>query len=207
MSNDIDLSKQIVSDYRQAGGYGEKIYDLPHDNNRTKESIAVLAEWLIELEERWPGEETEARATARILLIEALDCRQARKSAAIPALLSQFELDKTMSLDTRWSAGNSLYKIPADDAYFDNMVRVAQNRTLGPARQMVVNWLWKSQRKDEASAVALSQLDDESVQGHALEALARLRTQGIRDQVEPFLSSKNRWHRRCARSILDHLTD
>lgn len=53
---------------------------------------------------------------------------------------------------------------------------IANNRALGFSRQMVVQWLWKSQRKDEAGEIALSQLSDESVVGHALEALARLRT-------------------------------
>ncbi|WP_328435336.1 hypothetical protein [Nocardia puris] len=40
------------------------------------------------------------------------------------------------------------------------------------------------------------------MQGHVLDTLAGLRAQGVRDRVEPFLTSKNKWHRRSAQRIV-----
>lgn len=140
-------------------------------------------------------------------LIQALGRRQSRKSQAIPALLSQYDHDKTMLEFTRWTAGNSLYDIPADDQYFDQLVAVATDPAFGMSRQMVVNWLGRSKRREEATAAALSQLAYDEVAGHALDALAKLKATGIRAQVEPFADSKIAWRRRTARKILSRLSE
>ncbi|MEU0544935.1 HEAT repeat domain-containing protein [Nocardia sp. NPDC005978] len=195
----------LLSVYRAAGGYGQDVSDIPRQQRQPAEAIAVLAEWLADLEARWPGSEAD-RDTTRLLLIQALNRRESRKSAAIPALISQFDSWKTISENARWSAGNALYDIPADDAYFDELAAIASNGSLGMSRQMVVNWLGKS-RRPEAASIAAAQLGDESVCGHALEALAKLRAQGIHEQVEPFAKSKNKWHRRTAERILRNLQD
>jgi HEAT repeat protein len=202
-----EAAQRLIGDYRRAGGSAHTLGEIHHFDYQPTAAIPVLAEWLTDLEDRWPGAESEERSRARESLIRALDVKQSRNSAAIPALISQFDTTKTIDEYVRWAAGNSLYDIPADDTHFDDLVRIATDRTLGMSRQMVVNWLWKSRRKDEAGAVALGLIDDETVQGHALEALARLRTQGIREQIEPFLSSKNRYYRQRARRIIDHLND
>lgn len=143
---------------------------------------------------------------ARECIIRTLGCRKARKTTAVPALISQFDIIKNVSDNIRWTAGISLYDIPAGKEYFDELTTIVNNRDFGSGRQMVVDWLGKSQHPD-AATVALSQLSDESVQGHALEALARLRAQGIREQVEPFTRSKNKWHKRTAERIIRNLKD
>ncbi|MFI5720600.1 HEAT repeat domain-containing protein [Nocardia sp. NPDC051750] len=195
---------RLLADYRQAGGYGSTI---PEIFERGPDSIAVidvLAEWLIELETRWPGPETEGRGLARSTLSNALGGSKAaaRKSTkAVPALISQFDPNKEINPYTRWAAGNAIYDIPAGIQYFDQLAAIAADRSFGMERQLVVNWLGKSQHPD-AAAIAVAQLDEEIVRGHALEALARLRAQGVSKQVEPFLSSKNKWWRRTAERIV-----
>ncbi|MFF0491307.1 HEAT repeat domain-containing protein [Nocardia sp. NPDC004068] len=207
MNEPSEVARALLSDYRKAGGAGQKLSDIAHFHRQPKSAVPVLAEWLDDLEARWGNTNVEERELARLMLVRALGSPSSRRTTAIPALIGQFDHSKKLSDKVLWAVGNSLYTIPADDAYFDDLVRIALDRTWGINRQMIVNGLGRSQRKDEAASVALSLLDDETVQGHALEALAQLRTQGIRDRIEPFTKSKNRWHRRTATRILNHLVD
>ncbi|WP_067839710.1 hypothetical protein [Nocardia lijiangensis] len=199
-ATDDAAAQQLLKDYHYAGGNGQTIPDISRQPTSTPQIVAVLAGWLSELETRWPGPETEGRELARLTLANALGRKEARKSDAVPALISQFDLTKQTSSRARWAAGNALCDIPADSAYFDQLAAIATNREFGADRQMVISWLAKS-RHPNAAALALSQLDDETVQGHVLDALARLRAQGVREQIEPFLTSKNKWHRRSAERI------
>ncbi|WP_327095858.1 HEAT repeat domain-containing protein [Nocardia vinacea] len=194
-------AEQLLADYHKVGGYAETIPAIAHAVSLTPAEIDLLSRWLVGLEARWPGPETEGRGLARLTLAQSLGRKEARKSAAVAALIAQFDESKQMSSFARWSAGNAIYDIPAGVDYFDQLSAIAANRAFGSDRQMVVAWLGKS-RHPQAAAVAVSQLDDPDVQGHALEALAKLRAQGVREYVEPFLTSKNKYHRRSADRIL-----
>lgn len=199
---DDDAAVRLLADYRKADGYGSTIPEIFNRGVQTVELVDVLAEWLAELETRWPGPETEGRELARYTLSNTLGTKVARKSStAVPALITQFDPDKHISSRARFAAGNAIDAIPADPRYFDQLAAIAADRSFGTDRQMVVNWLGRSRHLD-AAAVAVAQLDDETVQGHALEALAKLRAQGVRKHVEPFLTSKNKWHRRVAERIV-----
>ncbi|WP_431965219.1 HEAT repeat domain-containing protein [Nocardia sp. bgisy134] len=200
-ATDDAAATKLLEEYQLAGGYGRTISEIADMPNASPKVIALLSQWLIELEKRWPGPETEGRALARLSLARALGHKYARKTAAVPALISQFDTAKSIGSRERWAAGHALYDIPAGVDYFDQLAAIATNREFGDDRQMVVSWLAKSRHPD-AVAVALSQLDDEAVQGHALEVLSKLRAQGVRDRVEPFLNSKNKWHKRSAERIV-----
>ncbi|MGQ4601291.1 hypothetical protein [Nocardia sp. R6R-6] len=101
------------------------------------------------------------------------------------------------------SRAGRIGQLPAGKEYFEQMAVIAGDRYFGADRQMVVRWLGKSRHPD-AVTIALTQLDDPTVQGDALEALSKLRAQGVREQVEPFQTSTNPWHRRCAKRILHY---
>ncbi|GGK40548.1 HEAT repeat domain-containing protein [Nocardia camponoti] len=200
-TTDDIAAMRLLADYRSAGGYGDTVAEIGERPSSELPVIEQIAEWLIELELRWPGPETEGRRIARISLTNALNRREARKTNAIPALISQFDLKKEIAPSTRWAAGNGIYSIPAGKEFFDELAVIAADRRFGRQRRMVVNWLGKSRHPD-AAAVALAQLDDESVQGHALDALSKLRAQGVSKQVEPFLTSEFPWYRRSAERII-----
>ncbi|TQM26217.1 HEAT repeat domain-containing protein [Nocardia bhagyanarayanae] len=199
--SDDAAATHLLEEYRRAGGYADTIPDIGSRAQNSPEVIALLAQWLTELEDRWPGPETEGRDMARLSLTNALNRKESRKTTAIPALISQFDHTKPIKPHVRWAAGNALYTIPAGKEYFEQLAAIAADRGFGADRQMVVNWLGKS-RHPEAAAVAAAQLDDETVQGHALDALSKLRAQGLRAQVEPFLDSKYPWYRRNAERII-----
>ncbi|MFC6009726.1 HEAT repeat domain-containing protein [Nocardia lasii] len=193
---------QLLEEYIQSGGYARTIFELPHKpvDNRI---ISVLAAWLSELETRWPGDETSGREMARLMIATTLGNKESRKSVAIPALISQFSHAKPISERSRWAAGNSIYDIPAGKEYFDELAGIAADRGFGRSRGMIVTWLGKS-RHPNAAAVALSLIDDETVEGNALEALAKMRVQGVRKEIEPFLDSEKARIRQLAKRILTH---
>ncbi|WP_054815488.1 hypothetical protein [Nocardia arizonensis] len=200
-ATDDDAAQQLLEDYHRAGGNGQTIPDISRQPYSTPEIITVLSGWLSDLESRWPGPETEGRELTRLVLANALGRKEARRSVAVPALISQFDTTKPVSSRARWAAGNALCDIPAEPSYFDQLAEIATNREFGDDRQMVISWLAKS-RSPAAATVAISQLDDETVCGHVLDALARLRAQGVREQIEPFLTSKNKWYKRSAERII-----
>ncbi|GGK40545.1 HEAT repeat domain-containing protein [Nocardia camponoti] len=202
MTTTDDLgAARLLAEYRSAGGHGSTISGIADSLHYPPFVIELMGEWLIDLEQRWTGPETEKRALARLSLIEALNRKEARKTIAIPALISQFDHEKGIDPSTRWAAGNGIYSIPAGKEFFDELAVIAADRRFGRQRRMVVNWLGKSRHPD-AVEVALAQLDDESVQGHALDALSKLRAQGVSKQVEPFQSSEFPWYRRSAERII-----
>jgi len=200
-SADDAAATRLLEEYHRARGYAATIPDIGSRLTDAPGVVAVIAEWLTELEDRWPGPETEGRELARLSLVKALNRKEYRKTEAIPALISQFDHAKTTSSRVRWAAGNALYSIPAGKEYFDQLAVIAANRGFGADRQMVVDWLGKSRHPD-AAAVAVAQLDDDTVAGHALDALSKLRAQGVSKQVEPFLTSKFPWYRRNAERII-----
>ncbi|MGF0319862.1 HEAT repeat domain-containing protein [Nocardia fluminea] len=199
---DDRAGNELLTEYQRAGGYARTIFEFP-DKPVDANIINVLSAWLVELETRWPGEETSGREMVRLMIARTLGVKESRKSVAIPALISQFDHTKQLSERAQWAAGNALFDIPAGKEYFDDLAAIAADRGFGRRRGMVVTWLGKS-RHPEAAAVALSVVDDESVEGNALEALAKMRVQGVREQIEPFLSADKARIRQLAKRILDH---
>ncbi|MFC6010811.1 HEAT repeat domain-containing protein [Nocardia lasii] len=198
-----DVATRLLDEYRQAGGYADTIPEIGRRLHDSPAVIVVIAQWLTELEDRWPGPETEGRRLTRLSLTNALNRTASRETTAIPALISQFDYSKAISPQVRWAAGNVIFRIPAGRKYFEELAAIAADRRFGTDRQMVVGWLGKSQHPD-AAAVAADQLDDETVQGHALDALSKMRAQGISELVEPFLTSKFPWYRRNAARIIHY---
>lgn len=193
---------ELLEEYIRAGGYARTIFELP-DKPVDEKIIKALSAWLVELEIRWPGEETRGREMARLMIARTLGTKASRKTMAIPALISQFDHEKNIIMDIRWAAGNALYDIPAGKEYFDELAVIAADRGFGRSRGMIVTWLGKS-RHPNAAAVALSLIDDETVEGNALEALAKMRVQGVRKEIEPFLDSEKARIRQLAKRILAH---
>ncbi|GGK40608.1 HEAT repeat domain-containing protein [Nocardia camponoti] len=207
MTDPDEVAEQVLLEaYIRARGYARTLSGIGNEMSNSPSVIEFIADALTNLEKRWPGRETDRRHLARLSLINALNRKESRNTAAVPALISQFDHAKPAHPDVRWAAGNALYSIPAGKEYFAELAAIARDRGFGTDRQMVVNWLGKSRHPD-AAAVALAQLDDESVQGHALDALSKLRAQGVSERVEPFLTSEFPWFRRSAERVIRYDED
>ena len=91
---EFDPSEQLMREYRMAGGSAKVISDISHPKQQPTGTVPVLARWLSELESLWPSSEIGTRELAREILIHALSGRESRKTAAIPALIAQFDTHK-----------------------------------------------------------------------------------------------------------------
>jgi catechol 2,3-dioxygenase-like lactoylglutathione lyase family enzyme len=84
---DDTSAAQLLADYHKVGGHAETIPEIANAVSITPAVIDVLSQWLVELEARWPGPETEGRGLARLTLAQSLRRKEARKSAAVAALI------------------------------------------------------------------------------------------------------------------------
>lgn len=200
-----DPRSEIVAEIAEAGLIVDSVQHLVQSSDPYPEAISVLIEWLTYLEQKIPGPETAYRQSLREDLIRALTVKEARGTDAVHTISAQFDIDPPINESVLWAAGNALHEI-ADDALFDDMAKIATNPDHGRARKMVVSWLGKS-KHPLATTTALSQLDDCVVTGHAIIALGELKPPGIRDRIEPFLGSENKWIQKEARKTLEELPD
>jgi HEAT repeat protein len=105
-------------------------------------------------------------ATARHL------CRPWAKSSALPPLVEAFRSWAPREPLVGWAIGDSLI-CAAGAGDVDTLLRLAQDRTFGMARQMIVHSLWRF-RKDQRVAQVLTELsEDPDVCLHAMSALRR----------------------------------
>jgi HEAT repeat protein len=89
---------------------------------------------------------------------------------AVPFLLSIFEDYNGENIDL-WAVGNALYIIDNKVSY-PAIIEICKNRKFGIARQRLMESLARM-KTPEAYRVLIDCLDDETVHGHAIEALGR----------------------------------
>ncbi|NIK80455.1 hypothetical protein FHS15_005645 [Paenibacillus castaneae] len=89
---------------------------------------------------------------------------------AVPFLISIFEDYKGENIDL-WAVGNALYVID-DRASYSAILELCKNPRYGIARQMLMGTLAKMKTK-EAYEVLIDCFNDETVRGHAIEAIGK----------------------------------
>ncbi|MEV0551202.1 hypothetical protein AB0H98_30745 [Nocardia salmonicida] len=65
---DDHAATRLLDEYRRAGGYADMIPEIGSRLQNSPAVIVVIAQWLTELEDRWPGLETEGRDLAWLSL-------------------------------------------------------------------------------------------------------------------------------------------
>lgn len=133
-------------------------------------------------------------------VVRALSIKDARPVAA-PALVHEMRRQQQHDdLLVLWAFGNAL-SIVADDSVYDDIVALARDRSLGRAREMLMDALARMDRPD-ATDVLVSLVDDEDVDAQAVVALAR-RADAPAAVFERFADDDRDWVRRAARRRLD----
>ena len=98
-------------------------------------------------------------------------------TSAARNLLELFSDEKLTSTEL-WAIGNALYVID-DKSTYPMIIQLAKSTKLGFSRQMLLGTLARS-KSQEAYEVLIDCLNDETVKGHAIEALGRFgKTEGI----------------------------
>lgn len=163
-----------------------------------KPAIPVLVEWLQRAEDEVPSAQ---RAKFREGLVRALTVRQARGTAGLPLLREFRRADATP--DYRWAVGNAL-EVTSVDEDFGQLAELAADRSFGADRQMAVLALGRMS-DPRAVGILIGLLDDETVVGHALMALGRLRAGEAREAIEQRLEHPKPWVRKEAAKALAKL--
>lgn len=186
----------LLAELAEGGFPVGSLTELRTSGQRYRSVVPVLLRWLPRALDRQSKED----------LVRALSVPWARPVAARP-LIAEFgrvnESDDPTGTGLRWAIGNAL-SIVADDSVFDDLVRLVENRAFGKSRQMVVIGLGRSKRP-EAVAVLVGLLEDDDVSGHAVKALAKLRSQDARPALERMVDDPRSWVRREAQKALDRL--
>lgn len=190
----------FIDELAQVGIAVESPWDLVNRRTPYPAAVPALLAWLDRIDAEVPVLE---RPKFREGVVRALAVSAARGVAA-PALLREFHRDEETPY-YRWAVGNSL-EIVADAAVFDELVVLAQDRSYGRDRQMVVLGLGRM-KNPRAIEVLIGLLDDDTVVGHAVMALGRLRAPQAREALEPFLNHERAWVRRAAKKALAKLQD
>lgn len=199
------VTRQIVHDLELAGVRVKHPSDLVNTDASYKAAIPVLIRWIdqlgtVDLPDRdrdylW---ETLARA---------LTVREARPDAG-PALLRLFR-EPRLNVETRWAVGAALDRV-ADASLLDEMIALAEDRSFGPARQLIVEALGrigKGPRREEVVDVLIGVLDDDSVVAFAITALTKLHAVRAVEQIARHVDSPIPIAKKMARAAVAKLED
>jgi HEAT repeat protein len=186
----------LLHDLASVGYFYSSVSELRVSRLRYREAIPVLIEWFSRTSD--PALKGE--------IVRALSVPWA-KPAATPVMIEGFRsLDPSLDgsgTGLRWTIGNAIYVL-GDDSVFDDLVELATDRKYGRARQMIVLKLGKLKRP-EVVDVLLGLIDDPTVDGHAIDALAGLKVESARSALEGKLDDRRAWVRRAANRGLANL--
>jgi hypothetical protein len=174
----------ILRDLASAGFHVDTIAELYNQRLHYKKAIPILLSWLPRI----------ADPAVKESVIRALSVRWARPAAALP-LVREFRQAPDSSIDSmRWAIANAL-SVVADDAVFDEIVRLVRDRRYGKDREMLAVALG-NMKNPQAVSVLLELLDDEQVVGHAVMAIGKLKARDARSAVEKLALHPKKWIRK-----------
>ena len=182
----------ILEELRLLGLNVEHIEDLYLRHLDYRAAMANLVAWIPRVRD----------PTVKEMLVRAVTDRHAGPLAG-PMLVREFQADDVEAGSLRWTIGNAIDAV-ADAALVDDMLRLVANREYGTDRQMVVNALGRFRRPDVVRAL-VGLLDDPTVNGHAVAALARLKDPRTASAMRGFVDDDRAWVRRAARKAIADL--
>ena len=186
-----DLEKVVP--YLQALGYSvSSVDELRESGVRYRSAIPVLLDWLLRLESPQDKE----------WLVRALSVPWAREHAVGP-LIAEFKAAPAEASQLRWAIGNA-FDVLWDDAHFESLVSLAQDRSYGRDREMIVLGMAKSKRP-EAMDLLISLTNDPDVSGHATMALRKRGEPGAEEAFRRMQGDSRAWVRREAAKGLTKL--
>jgi HEAT repeat protein len=185
-----DASKPVLADLGQVGVRLASLGEPISDKDRPA-ALRVFMRWLPLVTNR----------DVKEVLVRGLSVPAAGKAGArclIDALVREGTDGRDESL--MWAMGNGL-EVLSKFAPLEELIQLAESSPLGEARQMVVLALAKH-RDPSVVPVLVRLLDDETVCGHAVAALAKLKVPSTRSHLESFVSHRKPWIRNEAKKGL-----
>jgi hypothetical protein len=167
------LEKPLV-DALNAAGYGvSSVWDLVNNPEGFPGTVPVL---LSHLSKDYDEKVKEG-------IVRALSVPAARGVAASGLVSEYRKAPRSSDLGLRWAIGNALFVI-AEDALFDDIVPLVDDKTNGRSREMLVLALGKMKvKRSSAINVLIGLLRDDEVVAHAIIALTRLNAKEASDEI------------------------
>lgn len=178
-----------------AAGYPVQSLDLLAQSNACKGAVLILVKWLPKI--------TNPRVKESIVRALSVPWAEGVAERDLVAEFRNIPFGENHSL--KWAIGNAL-EVLSNDAVFDDLAQLVQDKRHGTTRQMLVMALGKK-KNPKAVNVLLGLLDDEDVVGHALIALRKLNAVEARPRILPLLKHPKAWVRREAKKALNKIDD
>ena len=107
-----------------------------------------------------------------------------------------------------WKIGSDILELikgcPAlkkDDELYQQFLKICLNRSCKRGRQSFIILFWYKQHSKYAEPI-LTQLDDEFITGHVLEAILKMKISGYNDLMQRYTNHKTTWIRNVAKKYL-----
>lgn len=103
------------------------------------------------------------------------------------------EFYKSNNVTFKWAIGNSL-SIISDTESVPELIKIAQAKEHGIARQMIVDGLG-AYNCDDVKTVLVSLLNDDEVVGHAISGISKTGDKALIKYIKPFVTYEVKWVR------------
>ncbi|MFZ5985735.1 MAG: HEAT repeat domain-containing protein [Bacillota bacterium] len=181
--------KKLLQEVREKGVEFSNINDLMKINMKYRDLVPILLRYLKDV-----TDESDKEFIVRCLGVKGF-------VEASKPLISEFY--KSNNVTFKWAIGNSL-SIISDIDSVPELIKIAQEKEHGIARQMIVDGLG-AYKNDDVKAVLISLLNDDEVVGHAISGLSKTGDKTLIRHIEPFLTYKVKWIRNEASKAIKKL--
>jgi len=185
----MSTEQELIRDLEEVGIHISSVWDLVNGPNNYKSALPILIEHLESAENLRLKE-----GIVRALGVKGFD-------AASQHLIKEFKKSKDELY--KWAIANSL-EIIAPKEHVDELISIISDRKHGGSRQMIALALGRIGDKKSVS-VLIELLDDDSVAGHAIEALGKIGDNSIIESIRPFTKHKVKWKKNAAKKAIERI--
>lgn len=182
----------VIDDLKAAGFEVDSLDELRRRDVRYEAAVPVLLKWLLLVSD----------SGSKDSIVRALSVPWAKPLAAMP-LIDEFKKQPQGS-PLKWAIGNAL-SVVAENSVADELLALAQDKSNGKAREMVVVALGNLS-DSRTSEVLTNLLEDEEVCGHAIIAIANLNARQAVPKIQRLIHHPKAWVRKEAKKAIAKLT-
>lgn len=178
----------VIAELADLGFDVSSISELPQRGTSYERALPALLKWL----------RAVSHPNVKEAIVRALSVPFAESAA--PPLVAEFRRAAPNQAALKWAIGNAL-EVVADDAVFEDLVKLVQDKSHGKAREMLAVALG-NMSNPRAVDVLMGLLNDDEVAGHAIMGLGKLKARAARTAIEGFLDHPKPWVRKEAKKAL-----
>lgn len=191
----VNQERQLIRELGEAGFVVECVYDLFNNRYDYRSAIPLLLSWLPRTKDPHVKEG----------IVRALSVKWAKNIATQPLLRELKRAQDTSGTGIAWTIASAIDVVATDQDFFD-VVAMAQSKTLGRAREMLVHSLRNMKKSPEVVGILIELLEDDAVTGHAIAALRKLNAKQAVTAIEAYLDDPRTLVRGEARKAIKKLS-